>query len=198
MTAEELFDKLLDKAEEFGMVPQNGEKEASNPKGNAIVRKNIKADAFKDGKAFFGFINKGEETSGRYSDFSYVVFPDDMDNVKTCVVALVVGSNGFKNDYEVSSLPGLRRMFLRLNGEKAFFKTSFDDIESTSSDLLKEAKANCYELSTVLTTYKTVLPAARILEFKENDEDEILNILYSWLATYADFRGRVSSLCITS
>ena len=189
MTAEELFDKLLDKAEEFGMVPQNGEKEASNPKGNAIVRKNIKADAFKDGKAFFGFINKGEETSGRYSDFSYVVFPDDMDNVKTCVVALVVGSNGFKNDYEVSSLPGLRRMFLRLNGEKAFFKTSFDDIESTSSDLLKEAKANCYELSTVLTTYKTVLPAARILEFKENDEDEILNILYSWLATYADFRG---------
>ena len=189
MTAEELFDKLLDKAEEFGMVPQNGEKEASNPKGNAIVRKNIKADAFKDGKAFFGFINKGEETSGRYSDFSYVVFPDDMDNVKTCVVALVVGSNGFKNDYEVSSLPGLRRMFLRLNGEKAFFKTSFDDIESTSSDLLKEAKANCYELSTVLTTYKTVLPAARILEFKENDEDQILNILYSWLATYADFRG---------
>ena len=189
MTAEELFDKLLDKAEEFGMIPQNGEKEASNPKGNAIVRKNIKADAFKDGKAFFGFINKGEETSGRYSDFSYVVFPDDMDNVKTCVVALVVGSNGFKNDYEVSSLPGLRRMFLRLNGEKAFFKTSFDDIESTSSDLLKEAKASCYELSTVLTTYKTVLPAARILEFKENDEDEILNILYSWLATYADFRG---------
>lgn len=189
MTAEELFDKLLDKAEEFGMIPQNGEKEASNPKGNAIVRKNIKADAFKDGKAFFGFINKGEETSGRYSDFSYVVFPDDMDNVKACVVALVVGSNGFKNDYEVSSLPGLRRMFLRLNGEKAFFKTSFDDIETTSSDLLKEAKANCYELSTVLTTYKTVLPAARILEFKENDEDEILNILYSWLATYADFRG---------
>lgn len=112
-----------------------------------------------------------------------------MDNVKACVVALVVGSNGFKNDYEVSSLPGLRRMFLRLNGEKAFFKTSFDDIETTSSDLLKEAKANCYELSTVLTTYKTVLPAARILEFKENDEDEILNILYSWLATYADFRG---------
>lgn len=189
MTAEELFDKLLDKAEEFGMVPQNGEKEASNPKGNAIVRKNIKADAFKDGKAFFGFIKKGEETSGRYSDFSYVVFPDDMDNVKACVVALVVGSNGFKNDYEVSSLPGLRRMFLRLNGEKAFFKTSFDDIETTSSDLLKEAKASCYELSTVLTTYKTVLPAARILEFKENDEDEILNILYSWLATYADFRG---------
>ena len=189
MTAEELFDKLLDKAEEFGMMPQNGEKEASNPKGNAIVRKNIKADAFKDGKAFFGFINKGEETSGRYSDFSYVVFPDDMDNVKACVVALVVGSNGFKNDYEVSSLPGLRRMFLRLNGEKAFFKTSFDDIETTSSDLLKEAKASCYELSTVLTTYKTVLPAARILEFKENNEDEILNILYSWLATYADFRG---------
>ena len=33
------------------------------------------------------------------------------------------------------------------------------------------------------------MPAARILEFKENDEDEILNILYSWLATYADFRG---------
>lgn len=72
---------------------------------------------------------------------------------------------------------------------KKLFKTSFDDIETTSSDLLKEAKANCYELSTVLTTYKTVLPAARILEFKENDEDEILNILYSWLATYADFRG---------
>lgn len=189
MTAEELYDKLLDKAEEFGMVPQNGEKDASNPKGNAIVRKNIKADAFKDGKAFFGFINKDEDTSGRYSDFSYVVFPDDMDNVKACVVALGVGSNGFKNDYEAASLPGLRRMFLRLNGEKAFFKTSFDDIETTSSDLLKEAKTNYCELSTVLTTYKTVLPAARILEFTENKDDETLNILYSWLATYANFRG---------
>lgn len=42
MTAEVLYDKLLNKAEEFGMVPQNGEKEAANPKGNAIVRKNIK------------------------------------------------------------------------------------------------------------------------------------------------------------
>ena len=189
MTAEELYDKLLNKAEEFGMVPQNGEKETPNPKGNAIVRKNIKADAFKEGKAFFGFINKGEDTSNRYSDFSYVVFPDDMDNVKACVVALVVGSNGFKNDYEAASLPGLRRMFLRLNGGKAFFKTSFDDIETTSSDLLKEAKTNYQELSTVLTTYKTLLPAARILEFKENEEDKTLNILYSWLATYADFRG---------
>jgi hypothetical protein len=103
MTAEELYDKLLNKAEEFGMVPQNGEKEAANPKGNAIVRKNIKADAFKDGKAFFGFINKDEETSGRYSDFSYVVFPDDMNNIKACVVALVVGSNGFKNESTLKS-----------------------------------------------------------------------------------------------
>lgn len=80
-------------------------------------------------------------------------------------------------------------MFLRLNGGKAFFKTSFDDIETTSSDLLNEAKTNYCALATVLTTYKTVLPAARILEFKENEEDETLDILYSWLATYADFRG---------
>lgn len=186
MTAEELYNDLLEKAKSFGMVPQNANNEPLNPKGNAIVRKNIKLEAFTNGGQYFGFINKDEATSKRYSDFSFVVFPDDLHEVKYCVVGLVVGSSGFKNDYEVATLPGLRRMFLRLNGENAFFKTSFDDIETTSSALLKEVRNDYPNLSSVIENYKTVLPAARIVDL---DDETGIDILYSWLATYADFRG---------
>ena len=126
-----------------------------NPNGNAIIRNStISEKAVQDGKAYFGFIGPEEETSGQYSDFSFVIFPER--ELGACVVALGVGSNKFKNDYQLALQPGLRRNFLKLRGDRTFFKTSFVDVESSSSVLLKEVRKNFSALSKVIMDFRTV------------------------------------------
>lgn len=208
MTAEELFNKVLEKAKSFGLVPKNENSTIIDPKGNAIVRKYISSEAYSNKAAFFSIISKHEETSGPFSDFSFTVFPEQ--ELGNCVVTLGVGTSGFKNDYVLASTPGLRRIFLKLstNDNQSFFKTSFDDIESTSTDLIREVRENYAALKNVIESYKTVLPAARIVSFKKNPdyidpatggtiqdtrseiqiEEDALNTIYTWLATYAKIR----------
>lgn len=186
MKAEELFENISEKAIAFGMLPKNEEQQIKGSTGNAIVRKNLQLEAFTGGTAYFGFLNPEEETSGAYSDFSFVVFPDSVDNVTTCVVCLAVGSSGFRNDYQLAALPGLRRMFLKLKGQNTFFKASFDDIESTSTDLLKKIRASHTQLVSVIEKYKTVLPASCIVN---PQEEEGINTICAWLATYAKIRS---------
>ena len=209
MTAQELFDRVVNKAKEFGLIAKNDGRTIVEPKGNSIIRNNLLDVSFEEGSAYFGFLSSDEDTNGPYSDFSFVVFPDDKDP-KTCVVALGVGSSGFRNDYSLASHPGLRRTFLKLKTEDdlSFFKTAFDDIESTLSDLVTKIRADYPALKNVIESYKTVLPACRIVSFESHDttdettgeivkdvrtatkiEDEALNIIYTWLATYAKVRG---------
>lgn len=186
MTAEELFKEVHAKAQEMGMVNKNQGHQIVNPKGNTIVRMNLQGNAFTDGTAYWGFLNPEEETSGQYSDFSFVVFPDSYSDVKTCVVCLGVGSSGFRNDYHLAALPGIRRMFLKLKGQNTFFKASFNDIESVSTDLLNEIDTSYRELTTVIKRYKTVLPASCIVNPQEENG---MKIIYAWLATYAKIRS---------
>lgn len=186
MTAEELFGEISKKAIAFGMSPKNKGQQIENPIGNTIIRTNLQSEAFTSGTAYFGFLNPEEETSGPYSDFSFVVFPNSVDNVTTCVVCLAVGSSGFRNDYQLAALPGLRRMFLKLKGQNTFFKASFNDIENTSTDLLKEIRASYTQLASVIEKYKTVLPASCIVN---PQEEEGINTISAWLATYAKIRS---------
>ena len=186
MTAEKLFEKVRDKAIAFGMSPKNKGQQIENPIGNAIIRTNLQSEAFTSGTAYFGFLNPEEETSGPYSDFSFVIFPDSVDNVTTCVICLAVGSSGFRNDYQLAALPCLRRMFLKLKGQNTFFKASFDDIESTSTDLLKKIPPSQTQLASVIKKYKTVLPASCIVN---PQEEEGIKTIYAWLATYAKIRS---------
>ncbi len=186
MTSEELCEKVCNKAVEFGMNAKNDRRTIIDPKGNAIIRKNLLDSSFKDGSAYFGLLNPEEETAGPYSDFSFAVFPDSMNDVQTCVVSLGVGSLGFRNDYQLAALPGLRRMFLKLYDDNTFLKTSFDDIESTSSDLLKEIRLKYPLLRDVIESYKTVLPASCIVNIQEKGG---LDTIFAWLATYAKIRS---------
>lgn len=189
MTAEELFDKVYAQAKDMGMKPKNKGHQIENPTGNTIVRNNLEKNAFTEGKAYWGFLNPEEETSGQYSDFSFVVFPDSYSDVKTCVVCLGVGSSGFRNDYHLAALPGIRRMFLKLKGQNTFFKASFNDIESASTDLISkinEINTSHSQLTTVIGRYKTVLPASCIVDLQEENGIEII---YAWLATYAKIRS---------
>lgn len=183
MTAQELFEKVKVKALDLGLKAKNSRQTIVEPRGNVIVRENISDSAFADEKAYFGFIAEEEETSGAYFDFSFVVFPEQ--ELGACVVALCVGSSGFKNDYQLATLPGLRRDFLRLRGKKTFFKTNFSDIESTSSALLKEVKNTHPTLAKVIESYKTVLPAAVVID----NVDAEMDVVYQWLATYAKIRN---------
>lgn len=188
MKAEELFNSVLSKAKEFGLIAKNEGRTIIDPKGNSIIRNNLLDISFKEGSAFFAFLSSEEETAGPYSDFSFVIFPDKKEDIDACIVALGVGSSGFRNEYQLASLPGLRRLFLKLNSQdKSFFKTSFDDIESVSSDLLNEVRANYPLLKTVIESYRTVLPASRIVRFEE--EEEALDTIYTWLASYAKMRS---------
>lgn len=188
MTSAELFERVIEKAKTFGLMPKNDGNTIIDQKGNGIIRNNLSDASFADGTAFFGIINKEEETNGAYSDFSFVVFPER--ELGACVVSLTVGSSGFKNDYQRASLPGLRRTFLKLRTDEnnTFFKTSFDDIESTCTELIKAIKADYPGLKDVIESYKTVHPAARIVDFADGEE-EALNVIYTWLATYAKMQG---------
>ncbi len=190
MELQNLFDQVIAFAQECGME----QKTSGNPKGNTIVRDNATGkqnnqEDFLKG-AYFGFIRDEEEYSGGYHDYSLVFFPQ-IDN-KACVVAFGVGSLGFANDYDIATLPWVRRQFskLRQDGCKAYFKNDFSDIENSSLDLMTEIKENYPQLKKVIDTYKKVLPASQILDFSDNTKDEAnLLTIKRWIATYALVRN---------
>ena len=190
MELQKLFDQVIAFAKECGMEQKTSE----NSKGNTIVRDNatgkkINQDEFLKG-AYFGFIRDEEEYTGGYHDYSLVFFPQ-IDN-KACVVAFGVGSLGFANDYDIATLPWVRRQFskLRQEGCKTFFKNDFSDIENSSFDLWAEIKENYPLLKKVIDNYKKVLPASQILDFSDEtkDEENFLTIK-RWIATYALIRN---------
>ena len=124
-----------------------------------IFRNNTKEDAFKKGGAYFGFILPEEEATGPYHDFSLVIFPDNEN--KSWIISLGVGSLGFKNDYELASLPGVRRLFSSIISQNGFCKTSFLDLETS---LPTKFTLNVPNLKNTLTKYSTVLPACEIIQ----------------------------------
>ena len=190
MELQNLFDQVIAFAKECGME----QKTSGNPKGNTIVRDNATGkqnnqEDFLKG-AYFGFIRDEEEYSGGYHDYSLVFFPQ-IDN-KACVVAFGVGSLGFANDYDIATLPWVRRQFskLRQEGCKTYFKNDFSDIENSSLDLMAEIKENYPQLKKVIDTYKKVLPASQILDFSDETKDgENLLTIKRWIATYALIRN---------
>ena len=192
MTSEQLFQLILEKGKEFGLDPRS--KSEPNPKGNAVLRKNLYSSNATGAEAkdpYFGFISPREPLSGTYSDFSFVVLPDNEQDVRMCVAGLVVGSQGFVEDYELAGTPGLRRNFLTLrslNPEATFYKTSFDDINTSLGSLQKEIPGDRRILRDTVKAYSTVIPAATIIDFDKISEQDALDIIYTWLAMYGQMR----------
>ena len=178
MTQDELKNYALDKAEKFGFKKKDNE--ASS--GNAVFRCN-----FDDPKGadFFAFIREEEPFSGAYKDFSLVIFPRK--DTSVFFVSLGVGSLGFSADHYLSTLPGLRRSFLKLLDDdgKSFCKTSFSDIESKSFDLEEFIEEYHPEFKPVIEKYGSVLSVTRCLD---SSKEEDLRVLDAWIATYAELR----------
>lgn len=189
MTAQELEEKVWQKAIEYGILTQalkDKEKRRGTP--NAMRRSNIQSTSYSDGKAYFGFVRPEETPSQQYSDLSFVIFPQEAGG--RCVVTLVVGSSGYQRDYDLAATPGTRRMFLRVsdNDGKSFIKNDFTDIESDAADLMEKIaeEPDLNPLLSAVSAYSKFLLASRIVD---PDKEEELDVIYAWLAQYAKLRN---------
>lgn len=170
-----IIELITQKAKEFGA---KNDKEFNK---SYILRDNT--DDLDDQGAFFGFIHPEEESKGQFHDFSLTIFPSI--EGKSWLVCLGIGSSGFKNDYELATYPGLRRLFSKLIDEKGNCKTDFTDIETS----LPKSFAGRQELEQIKNTikrYTRVLPVCQIVEKPESEEGK--KIISAFVAGYARLR----------
>jgi len=177
MSIETMRQFIKDKAEEFGAKTNT----AFNK--SYVERNNTGADALKDNGAYFGFIHPEEEPAGPFHDFSLTIFPSEQN--KAWLVCLGIGSNGFKNDYELATFPGLRRLFSKIIADDAFCKSDFSDIETgLPKSLTSNEKLS--HLRNTIKTYSKVLPACQIVDEPESESGKA--IIAAFVAAYAKLR----------
>jgi len=177
MSIDNIRQFIKDKAKEFGA---NTAVEFNKP---YIERNNTGLEALKDNGAYFGFIHAEEETSGPYHDFSLVIFPTNQDSA--WLICLGIGSSGFKNDYELATYPGLRRMFSNLTNDKGFCKSDFSDIETGLPKTITN-NPDLQHIKNTIKTYTKVLPVCQIIDVPESDEGK--KNIAAFVAAYAKLR----------
>ncbi len=174
--------KTMSKIDEIRtFIKEEALKFGANNEKDYVERNNTGNDALSQGGAYFGFISPDEDNSGPYHDFSLTILPDKDD--KPWLVCLGIGSLGFKNDYELASFPGVRRLFFSLISSKGYCKTSFIDIEN---GLPRSFLAKLPHLKNTLKTYSKVLPACEIVEDPTSVEGK--KIISAFVAGYAELR----------
>ena len=177
MCIENVREFIKEKAQEFGAKTEN---EFNKP---YVERNNTGHDALQDKGAYFGFIHPEEDASGPFHDFSLTIFPNDQG--KPWLVCLGIGSSGFKNDYELATYPGLRRLFAKLIDEKGFCKSDFSDIE-TGLPRNITGHSELEHIRNTIKTYTKVLPACQIIDDPENEEGK--KVITAFIAGYAKLR----------
>lgn len=171
---EEAIKDIKEQAGLFGMrLTDEGRK-----KQNAVWRNNTQ-DISSSSNAYFGIIREGEPTSQSYSDLCLVFFPS-YDKPTKLLMSLAVGSEGFRNDYELAIQPGLRRSFIKLlplNNHITFCKRLFSDT-TNPADFNRDGFS--------LDRYLQYLLAGVVVDI---DCKEDWNIIVGWIARYAQIRG---------
>ena len=177
MNIENIRHFIKEKAEQFGAKIDNDYNKSY------VERNNTGQEALKDNGAFFGFIHPEEEVSGPFHDFSLTIIPNDQN--KPWLICLGIGSSGFKNDYELATYPGLRRLFANLINEDGFCKSDFSDIETS---LPKSITGNprLQHIKSTIKTYTKVLPTCQIVNEPESEEGK--KIIAAFIAGYAKLR----------
>lgn len=161
----------------------------SRGKQKYIMRINVK-QPFPETGAYFGCIHESEEPSGPYSDISIVIFPsnEEDDANDRWIIALGVGSLGFKNDYHLVSIPGTRRLFMNSLSRKSFVKYDFMDIETQDGFREFCDKNEIPEtLKNAVKNYGKFLLACTI--FNPNNFSESKDLIKTYLAIYATIRN---------
>lgn len=187
MSIEVIRKFIKEKAEQFGA------KIDWNKDRQDFERNNTGKESLKDDGAYFGFISPEEEQSGVFHDFSLTIFPsnpeefDESGKEKPWLVCLGIGSSGFKNDYELASFPGLRRMFSKLVDENGFCKSDFSDIESSLPKKFRDnPKLSHFKRTLKKNDYDKVLPVCQIVEDPESEKGK--QIIAAFVAGYAKLR----------
>jgi 5-methylcytosine-specific restriction enzyme B len=177
MSIDNIRNFIKEKAEEFGAKTEH------EYNRSYIARNNTNPEALKDNGAYFGFIHPEEEVSGPFHDFSLTIFPNDQG--KPWLICLGIGSSGFKNDYELATYPGLRRLFSNLIDNRGFCKSDFSDIE-TSLPKTIVANVDLQHIKRTIKMYTKVLPVCQIVDEPETDEGK--KIITAFVAGYAKLR----------
>jgi len=179
---DELIRYIKEQAQLFGA------KQDATDKKDYIFRNNTRQDALDEDKApYFGLISPDEELSGQYHDLSLVIFPGSNYNDQW-LVALGIGTLGFKNDYELAVVPGLRRSFASIiDPRRGFIKSSLLDMDSK---LPKEFVQKIPEISKTIATYGKLLPACEIIDPKTNEGKIKIS---AFLAIYSSMRQWASN-----
>lgn len=148
-----------------------------------VERNNTKPDALKDNGGYFGFVHQDEDPSGPFHDFGVWIFPNDKD--KPWLLCIGVGSLGYKNDYEIASRPGIRRLLSKIISSEGFLKTDLTNIESSLPKTIT-ANQKLQHIKKTLKSYSKVIHACEILDdpLSEISKSKIA----SFLAVYAKIR----------
>ncbi|HET9137144.1 MAG TPA: AAA family ATPase [Candidatus Kapabacteria bacterium] len=169
---------IKDEAERFGAKTSV---EYNKP---YVERNNTGAEALEDNGAYFGFIHPAEDISGPFHDFSLTIFPSADD--KAWLVCLGIGSMGFKNDFELASFPGVRRLFSRFIDEEGYCKSNFSDIETSLPKSITQSE-KLQHLKSSIQTYTKVLPVCQIVDDPESSKGR--SIISAFVAGYAKIRN---------
>lgn len=177
MSIEKVRTFIKEKAIEFGAKP---DVDFNKP---YVERNNTSSEALKDNGAFFGFIHPEEEVAGPFHDFSLTIFPNNLN--KPWLVCLGVGSSGFKNDYELATFPGVRRLFSKLVNTEGYCKSDFSDIESNLPKTITTHE-KLVHIKNTIKTYTKVLPVCQIVENPDSEDGH--KIIAAFVAGYAKLR----------
>jgi hypothetical protein len=161
-------------AEKFGGVP-----------GSYVFRNNAQNGPDDENRAYFGFVQPEEAPSGAYHDFSLVLFPGGDD--QKWIVEVGVGSSGFKNDFDLATYPGLRRMFAKIvDVEDGFCKSDFSDIETKLPSTFAR-RPDLQHLWNTIDYYSKFFSACQIIDDPESEEGR--RVISAFLAGYAKIRN---------
>ncbi|MFD2902525.1 McrB family protein [Sphingobacterium anhuiense] len=167
-----------------GLATKFGAKVDSENSNSYAIRNNVGEEALRDNGAYFGFVEPEEGTSGQYHDFSLVIFPTN--NEKAWLVCLGIGSSGFKNDYELASYPGVRRLFKNLITENGYCKSDFTDIESSLSKAFT-GREDLRHLKNSISRYTKFLPVCEIIQ--DASSESAKKTIAAFVAAYAQLRN---------
>ena len=178
---EKLNEYFFKKVEEFG-----------GKSNDNYVKRDTVSDYKKDekwSKAFFGCISEEEATSGKYSDLSLVVFPSDEKDKSQdrWLISLCAGTDGYVNDFEIVSLPGTRRKFVKYlsKNNNIYIKHDFTNIENDSE--VSKLYGGINTLKETCSAFKKFILVAQL--FDPNNDKESKSVIDVFLALYADLRG---------
>lgn len=165
-----------------------------------IVRKAVQNDLKANEKGtcgFISFIRSDQQASGPYSGLSIKVNPGN----EHYRISLDIGNEGFGDDYQLASLPGIRRQYLALQRaiktsnhnkeDKLACFCALDFADSTPKPQLRDLESRYKDDqidSHPVDLFVAYVPAPEISENGVNENNEFWRVFKAVIASYSELR----------